>query len=136
MNKPSWEEFKRLLPIDEKKYKQLISDKGLEGYTLTQMSGVVVLAKGETVIRHLNGEEKSELIPELNDLEQESNELTEEEQESNELTEEEQIKKAKKKALEELIKPAGGNRKSKKSKKSKSKKSKSRKNRRKSNRRR
>lgn len=100
------DEFKNLLPIDDNKYNQLSGD-GLNGYRLqTAMSGNVILEKNGINILSLNGDNKSEVMQELNTY--------------------------KRKRFGFF----GGNRKSKKSKKSKSKKSKSRKNRRKSNRRR
>lgn len=105
------DEFKDLLPIDDNKYDQLTGD-GLNGYRLqAAMSGNVTLAKNGINVLSLEGDNKSEIMQELNTY--------------------------KKKRFGFF----GGNRKSKKSKKSKSKKSqsrksKSRKNRRKSNRRR
>ena len=100
------DEFQKLLPIDDNKYNQLSGD-GLNGYRLqTSMSGNVVLAKDEMAVLSLNGDNKRDLIKELNTY--------------------------KRKRFGFF----GGNLKSKKSKKSKTKKSKSRKNRRKSNRRR
>ena len=100
------DEFQKLLPIDENKYKQLTKD-GLNGYRLqARMSGNVILAKDGIIVLFLRGDRKSEIMPELNALKKNGGNR--------------KSKKSKKS----------------KTKKSKTKKSKSRKNRRKSNRRR
>lgn len=115
------EEFKDLLPIDEDKYNQLSGD-GLNGYRVqSSMSGNVVLEKNGINILSLDGDNKSDLIQELNTYKRKINST---------------IPVISNRKKINRFASFGGNRKSKKSKKSKSKKSKSRKNRRKSNRRR
>jgi len=45
-----------------------MSDEGLDGYKLVPMHNVITLNKGNSIILHLNGDIKSEIIPELNEL--------------------------------------------------------------------
>jgi hypothetical protein len=63
------DEFKKLLPIDDAKYSDLINEHGLNGYKLRHgMSGNVVLVDlvDGSIIKHLNGGTKNEIIVELN----------------------------------------------------------------------
>ena len=65
----SKEDFITNLPIDDAKYALLISKDGLNGYKLMNgMSGNVYLAHGDKNVLALNGENKSEIIQELNKL--------------------------------------------------------------------
>ena len=62
-------EFITKQPIDDEKYKSLISETGLDGYKLIfGNSGNVYLAHGDKKICSLDGDKKKEIINELNAL--------------------------------------------------------------------